>query len=110
VTRLLVQEKNMCWIFVQNPIQKNLAQYKVLNLTFLLIRRRICICVQVNKTPRNWSKPTKWCAFLFNVKIVYTAKWRLFATPDTPWSSKQLENLFRELPNDYFETLNNKQG
>ena len=39
------------------------------------------------KTSRNWSKPIKWCAFLFNMKIVYTARWRLFATPDTPWSS-----------------------
>ena len=36
------------------------------------------------KTSRNWSKPIKWCAFLFNMKIVYTARWRLFATPDTP--------------------------
>ena len=49
MTRLLVQEKNMCWIFVQNPIQKNLAQYKVLHMTFLLITRRICICVQIIK-------------------------------------------------------------
>ena len=39
------------------------------------------------KTSRKWSKPIKWCAFLFNMKIVYTARWRLFATPDTPWSS-----------------------
>ena len=31
---------------------------------------------------RNWSKPKKWCAFLFNVKIVYTTRWRLSATPD----------------------------
>ena len=38
-----------------------------------------------HKTSRNWSKPIKWCAFLFNMKIVYTARWRLFATPDTPW-------------------------
>ena len=38
-----------------------------------------------HKTSRNWSKPRKWSAFLFNVKIVYTARWRLFATPDTPW-------------------------
>ena len=37
-----------------------------------------------HKKSRNWSKPIKWCAFLFNVKIVYTARWRLFATPDTP--------------------------
>ena len=27
-----------------------------------------------HKTSRNWSKPIKWCAFLFIVKIVYTAK------------------------------------
>ena len=40
------------------------------------------------KTSRNWSKPIKWCAFLFNMKIVYTARWRLFATPDTPWISE----------------------
>ena len=32
----------------------------------------------------NWYKPIKWCAFLFNMKIVYTTRWRLFATPDTP--------------------------
>ena len=25
-----------------------------------------------HKKPRNMSKPLKWCAFLFNVKIVYT--------------------------------------
>ena len=37
------------------------------------------------KTSKNWSKPIKWCSFLFNMKIVYTARWRLFATPDTPW-------------------------
>ena len=49
------------------------------------------------KTSRNWSKPIKWCAFLFNVKIVYTARWRLFATPDTPqawavWQWPQSDN------------------
>ena len=37
-----------------------------------------------HKTSRNRSKPIKWCAFLFNMKIVYIARWRLFATPDTP--------------------------
>ena len=26
--------KNLCWIFVQNPIQMNLVQYKVLHMTF----------------------------------------------------------------------------
>ena len=38
-----------------------------------------------HKTSLDWSKPIRWRAFLFNVKIVYTARWRLFATPDTPW-------------------------
>ena len=41
-----------------------------------------------HKTSRNWSKPRKLCAFLFNLKIVYTARWRLFATPD------QLEYIY----------------
>ena len=35
-----------------------------------------------HQTSRNCYKPIKWCAFLFNAKIVYTARWRLFATPD----------------------------
>ena len=26
--------KNMCWIFVQNPMQMDLVQYKVLHMTF----------------------------------------------------------------------------
>ena len=38
-----------------------------------------------HKTSRNRSKPIKSCAFLFNVKFVYPARWRLFTTPDTPW-------------------------
>ena len=38
-----------------------------------------------HKTSRNRCKPIKWCAFLFNVKFVYPARWRLFTTPDTPW-------------------------
>jgi hypothetical protein len=42
------------------------------------------------KTSRNWCKPRKWCAFLFNVKIGYTAKWHLFATPDYLGSELQL--------------------
>ena len=33
-TRVLDQAKNMCWIFVQNPIQMDLVQYKVLHITF----------------------------------------------------------------------------
>ena len=53
--RVLVQEKNMCWIFVQNPMQMDL----------------VYLCPG-HKTSRNRSKPIKWCAFLFNVKIVYT--------------------------------------
>ena len=28
-------------------------------------------CSPCHKISRNWSKPTKWCAFLFNMKIVY---------------------------------------
>ena len=28
------QEKNMRWIFVQNPMQIDLVQYKVLHMTF----------------------------------------------------------------------------
>ena len=30
--------KNMCWIFVQNPMQMDLVQYKVLHMTFELTR------------------------------------------------------------------------
>ena len=26
--------KKMCWIFVQNPVQMDLVQYKVLHMTF----------------------------------------------------------------------------
>ena len=29
-----------------------------------------------HKTSRNRSKPIKWCAFLFTIEIVYTARWR----------------------------------
>ena len=43
-----------------------------------------------HKTSRNRCKPIKWCAFLFNVKFVYPARWRLFTTPDTPWSVVKL--------------------
>ena len=46
-----------------------------------------------HKTSRNRSKPIKWCAFLFNVKIVYTARWRIFATPDTPCSRENINIL-----------------
>ena len=52
MTRVLVQVKNICWIFVQNPIQIDLAQYKV----------KLYLCPG-HKTSRNWSKPMKWCAF-----------------------------------------------
>ena len=44
---------------------------------------KLCLC-SGHKTSRNRSKPIKWCAFLFNVKFVYPARWRLFTTPDTP--------------------------
>jgi hypothetical protein len=44
-----VQEINMSWIFVQNPMQMDLVQYKVLHMTFELTRVRICISVQVIK-------------------------------------------------------------
>ena len=40
-------------------------------------------CSSWHKTSRNWSKPRKWCA-LFYLKTIYTARWRVFATPDTP--------------------------
>ena len=33
-----------------------------------------------HKTSRNWSKPRKWCTFLFNLKTDYTARCRLFVT------------------------------
>jgi hypothetical protein len=60
------------------------------------------------KTSRNWSKPIKWCAFLFNMKIVYTARWRLFATPDTPCFEGAMIKLrfpsgFLNLSTTYFE-------
>ena len=29
-----------------------------------------------HKTSRNWSKPRKWCAFLFNLKTIYAARWQ----------------------------------
>ena len=32
--RVLVWVKNMCWIFVQNPIQMDLVQYKDLHMPF----------------------------------------------------------------------------
>ena len=35
---VLVQEKNMSWIFVQNPMQMDLVQYKVPHMTFELTR------------------------------------------------------------------------
>ena len=47
--RVLVQEKHMSWIFVQNPMQIDFVQYKVLHTTFELPRIRICISVQVIK-------------------------------------------------------------
>ena len=58
-------------------------------MTFELIRIEISYFNPGHKTSRNWSKPRKWCAFLFNLKIVYTARWRLFATPDTPWKGQK---------------------
>ena len=61
----------------------DLVQYKVLHMTFELTRIHMSSYFSPgHKTSRNWSKPRKWCAFLFNVKNVYTARWRLFATPD----------------------------
>jgi hypothetical protein len=38
VTRVLVQEKNVGWIFVQNAMQMDLDQYKVLHMIFEQIR------------------------------------------------------------------------
>ena len=54
MTRVLVQEKNMSWIFVQNPMpnpmyKMDLVQYKVPHTTFELTKVRICISVQVIK-------------------------------------------------------------
>ena len=64
--------KNMSWIFVQNHMKIDLVQYKVLHTTFELTRIRICISAHVIKhLNRNWSKPRKWCASLFDVKIGY---------------------------------------
>ena len=50
-----------------------------------------------HKTSRNWSKPMKYHAFLFNLKLVFTTRWLLFATPDTPWSGIEqfLEGLIK---------------
>jgi hypothetical protein len=41
--------KNMCWIFVQNPMQMDLVQYKVLHIAFYLIRIWTNIAVHVIK-------------------------------------------------------------
>ena len=49
------------------------------------------------KTSRKWSKPIKWCAFLFNMKIVYTARWRLFATPDTPCINHNTNSAYQSV-------------
>ena len=32
-----------------------------------------------HKTSRNWSR---WCAFLFSMKINYTTRWHLFASEE----------------------------
>ena len=48
----------MSWMF----LQMDLVQYKVLHMTFELIRILICISAQVIKHLRNWSKPRKCCA------------------------------------------------
>ena len=72
----------MSWIFVQHLMQMDLVQYKVHHTTFELTRIRICISVHVIKHLEIGSKPRKWFAFLFIVKIGYTARWHLFATPD----------------------------
>ena len=48
-----------------------------------------------HKLSRNWSKARKWSAFLFNVKIAYTARWRLFATPDyLDWTESLFSFVF----------------
>ena len=87
----------MSWIFVQNPMQIDLVQYKVLHTTFERTRIRICISVQIIKHLEiGLSKPRKWCAFLFNVKIGYTARWHPFARPDylvPVWSFRQSKSL-----------------
>ena len=38
VIRVLVQEKNVGWIFVQKTMQMDLMQYKVLHMTLELTR------------------------------------------------------------------------
>ena len=67
----LVQEKNVGWIFVQKPMQMDLVQYKVLHMTFELTRTWMCIAVHVIK---HLEIGLNLCAFLFNLKIVYTAR------------------------------------
>ena len=49
---------------------------------FLTHQNMNSYCSSCHTTSRNWSKPKKWCFFLFNMKIVYTASWSLFVTPD----------------------------
>ena len=71
--------KSMTWIFIKNPMQMDLVQNKVLHTKFELTKIRICISVQVMKYLKIGLK---WCAFLFNVKIGYTTRWRLFARPN----------------------------
>ena len=41
MTRVLAQEKTLSWIFVQNPIEMDLDQCKVLHMTFELTRAKI---------------------------------------------------------------------
>ena len=41
VTRVLVPEKKLSWIFVQKPMQMDLVQYKVLHMTYELTRIKI---------------------------------------------------------------------
>ena len=51
-------KKTLSWIFVQNPIQMDLVQYKVLHITFELTRIWICISVQVIKHLEIRLKPS----------------------------------------------------
>ena len=61
-----------------------------------------------HKTYRNWSKPRKLCAFLFNLKTDYTARWRLFATPDyLGWLLGRIKNDTDTENNQHVQLLQN---
>ena len=83
MTRVMVQEKNMSLIFVQNPMQMDMVQFKVLHTTFELTRITICTSVQVIKHLEIGLNLENGVPLYSIWKLVILLdRWRLFSTPD----------------------------